>query len=293
MARAIAQVAALAVVATTIAGTGAAADSKAANGQAANEVAPLGFTASYAVYTGGLHTIDFELGTTLSAGHFRAHMSAAPSAVLARLIPWALEASSSGRRQAAGFYPQHHRSADWWRGEQRWVEIDYRGGAPRALRAEPPVDGDPWRGIPGAALVGALDPVSAVAAIVLSNADGVLCPPRVPVFDGKRRFDIVLEPLPPHHLKARGGSYGGPVQGCRLTFEQVAGKADDDEFGRRPIIAWFADLPGDGPMVPVRLEMRTKYGPTIAHLIHLRRPDGTIAFGAPTKPRAGRQSARR
>ena len=240
---------------------------------------PTGYTASYKVYTAGLHALDFELAATVAAERFVARMSASPHGIIAKFIPWALEASSAGVLAAGELRPRRHRSANWWRGEQSWVEIDFDGEGPVDLRAEPASEGDGMGAIAAAMLVGAIDPVSAINGIILSNADGVLCPPRTPVFDGRRRYDMVMERLPARTLKGRGDRYGGVVEGCRLTLEPVAGKRDDDEARTFPIIAWFAALPGGGPMVPVRLELRTKYGQTLAHLRRLRLADGRVVFG--------------
>ena len=240
---------------------------------------PTGYTASYKVYTAGLYTLDFELAATIEAERFVARMSASPHGIIAKFIPWALEASSAGVLAAGGLRPRRHRSANWWRGEQRWVEIDFDGEGPVDLRAKPASEGDGMGGILPAVLVGAIDPVSAINGIILSNANGVLCPSRTPVFDGRRRYDMIMERLPARTLEGRNDRYGGLAEGCRLTFEPVAGKRDHDEVRAFPIIAWFAALPGGGPMVPVRLEMRTKYGQTIVHLRRLRLADGRIVFG--------------
>ena len=197
---------------------------------------PTGYTASYKVYTAGLHALDFELAATVAAERFVARMSASPHGIIAKFIPWALEASSAGVLAAGELRPRRHRSANWWRGEQRWVEIDFDGEGPVDLRAEPASEGDGMGAIAAAMLVGAIDPVSAINGIILSNADGVLCPPRTPVFDGRRRYDMVMERLPARTLKGRGDRYGGVVEGCRLTLEPVAGKRDDDEARTFPVV---------------------------------------------------------
>ena len=119
---------------------------------------PTGYTASYKVYTAGLYTLDFELAATIKAERFVARMSASPHGIIAKFIPWVLEASSAGVLAAGGLRPRRHRSANWWRGEQRWVEIDFDGEGPVDLRAKPASEAsvfavNPESGVEGGLLV--------------------------------------------------------------------------------------------------------------------------------------------
>lgn len=71
---------------------------------------------------------------------------------------------------------------------------------------------DPRPLVPGLA-PGTLDPVSAIFALARRVAADGGCGARVPVLDGRRRYDMIL------------GRDGGPDGGlrCRVTFDRVAG----------------------------------------------------------------------
>ncbi len=78
-------------------------------------------------------------------------------------------------------------------------------------------------------LKGALDPLSAVL-VISKGTSANPCTRRIPIYDGKQRFDLLLAPRGQVPLTERQPS-GQPVSGfvCRVKYLPIAGHKIDDE----------------------------------------------------------------
>ncbi len=247
-----------------------------------------GFRLSYDVYKSGFRALTLNFDVALGDGSYRTDARLETSGIIGWLFEWRLEAVSTGGLQEAMVRPRRHRFANRWRGRGRSVEIVYEKGVPASVRADPPYGDDAERAVSPDMLPGAVDPMSAVTAIVLANANGQLCRPKTAVYDGRRRYDARLTPLGTKMLKASNfAAYAGPAEGCHLSFERIAGfKPGDQRMNKMSIDIWLADVGtggGPGVKVPVRLELHTPWGTGFAHLSQARRADGTLVFGATGK----------
>jgi hypothetical protein len=107
---------------------------------------------------------------------------------------------------------------------------------------------------------------------------GGACGGTIPVYDGRRRFDVRLKPegtqdLAPNKLSG----YAGPASACRLTFRNVAGGRTPERtmFWRQvdaagdagfPTLVHLAPVSPGGEMMPVRVEVDSPFGWAIVHL---------------------------
>ena len=104
------------------------------------------------------------------------------------------------------------------------------------------------------------------------------CPPTVPVFDGRRRFEIRAERQPDATMApAYYSAYAGPALVCRLSFKSLAGGYRDGERSRfwqteqpgaerPPIELWLAPLRQGAPPVPVYVAGKSILGWVTAYL---------------------------
>jgi len=143
-----------------------------------------GFDLSYDVYRSGFHVLSLDFDLALDGQHYRSDAQLRSAGIVAWLFDWRLEAASAGDLAGDGVAPLRHRRANHWRGSVRSVAIDYTSGMPAEVRAEPPYGDDVARAVSPDMLVGTLDPVSAVTALVLENAHGPLCRPHTAVYGG-------------------------------------------------------------------------------------------------------------
>ncbi|MDA7947923.1 MAG: DUF3108 domain-containing protein [Hyphomicrobiaceae bacterium] len=117
---------------------------------------------------------------------------------------------------------------------------------------------------------GVLDPLSAIfftAKATNLNEDGSVCPGRVPVFDGKQRFDLVLSHKKTIQVKKkrRKKGYRGPAVVCRIKYEPIAGYKPDNAgvkfmAATDDIEVWLIEVPKNGMYVPYHVIIPTPYG---------------------------------
>ena len=240
-----------------------------------------GFRLSYDVYKSGFRALSLNFDVVFDGAGYRTDARLESAGIIGWLFEWRLDAVSKGQLQDTAVVPLRHRFANHWRGKVRTVEIDYQEGVPAKVRAEPPYGEDVRRAVSADLLPGAVDPMSAVTAIVLENSTGELCRPTTAVYDGRRRYDAKLTPLGAKQLKASNfAPYTGPAEGCRLNFERIAGfKEGDERMKNMSIDIWLADVGAGRGKVPVRLELATPWGTGFAHLVRARGADNKLVFG--------------
>ena len=146
----------------------------------------------------------------------------------------------------------------------------FEGDAVTHVMARPPFVENP-KDIPvtAAHVKNVLDPLSAIfftARTDKLNADGSVCPGRIPVFDGKQRFDLQLSHKRTVKVKTRGkGGYRGPAVVCRIKYVPIAGYKPGSsgiEFMSETddIEVWLIKVPGYGRYVPYYVKIPTPYG---------------------------------
>ncbi len=240
-----------------------------------------GFALTYDVYTGGLRAIrfDFELG--LADPGYETRIRLETSGIVGALFSWSLEASSVGEWRDGEIAPRQYRTDNQWRSRARSVAIEYRDDGTRTVTAEPPYGEDDIKLVDPALIPGSVDPTTAVTAQVLTSAIAGTCRARTPVYDGRRRYDANMIALPARDLKpSNAAPFEGRAEGCRLTFERIAGfKPDRKRLQDLEVAIWLADIGVEPGQVPVRLELTTPWGDGFAHLVRARAADGTLVFG--------------
>lgn len=125
---------------------------------------------------------------------------------------------------------------------------------------------------------GVVDPVSAF--VLAPHADLAIDDPRqcertVPVFDGSSRFDLAFSYGGGQAVNKPG--YAGPVLVCRVRYVPVAGHRPDRDNVRfmvenRDIAVWLAPIGSLRSLVPMRVEVRTQIGMSVADAM-------TVAIG--------------
>ena len=156
---------------------------------------------------------------------------------------------------------------------QYWVEDDddetirvaFSGRAASDISVEPPVK-RPERYVPVEAehKTGVLDPASAFVWSAPGGATPDICDRTLPLFDGRRRFDLALSYSRTETFEGRDGSYSGPAVVCAIRYRPIAGHRANRKQVRElaandDMEVWMAPA-GDGMVAPVRIRIGTKYG---------------------------------
>jgi Protein of unknown function (DUF3108) len=113
-------------------------------------------------------------------------------------------------------------------------------------------------------LPGTVDNLTAYLMIERQVARGDGCDLRVPVFDGRHRYDLVFSDAGSHILTpAEGQNFNGETQVCHMARQEIGGFYVDKhhEEGASGGTIWYAKqlMPGD-LAVPVRMSMQTEIG---------------------------------
>lgn len=148
------------------------------------------------------------------------------------------------------------------------VRMALAGGNVTSYAAEPPLPPAPDRvPVTDADRRGVFDPMTSMLNRVAGAGDPVspqACNRKVPVFDGRVRYDLRSEYRRMETVKADRG-YAGPVVVCAVFFTPISGYVPD-----RPAIkylvtlhdaeVWLAPIAGTRVLVPFRFSMPTPLG---------------------------------
>ena len=148
------------------------------------------------------------------------------------------------------------------------VRLTLAGGNVTEYVAEPPLPPVPERvPVTEADRHGVFDPMTSMLNRVGGNGDPVspeACNRRVPVFDGRVRYDLRSEFRRIEYVKAERG-YEGPAVVCAVYFTPIAGYVPDRPAIRylvqlRNAEVWLAPISGTRVLVPFRFSMPTPLG---------------------------------
>jgi hypothetical protein len=193
------------------------------------------------------------------------------------LFPFESRTDVAGRFVAAATEPSSYRVKGEFRGKPRSVEMDFRDGALVRSQTFPENVDDERDEVTPEQRVGAVDPVSAVMAVIRQMNEGRGCDARVPVFDGRMRYDIVFKDAGQREVPREGNSvFSGMAEVCEFAWVPIAGRSrkatanrkpeDDKRTGR----AFMAPLGSGQVVAPARIEFETWFGTVVGHLREVR-----------------------
>lgn len=175
------------------------------------------------------------------------------------------------------------------------VNLGYTDGFPAELFADPPYDLARFP-VTDAQKRGTLDPLSgivfAVAGVSVSESDP--CGTVIPVFDGRRRYDLELTYVRTTEVSDGDHGYRGPVLECEMEYKQIAGfkpNLDPEKRALPKIYTHLAavprvDEPARNVFLPLKIWAETDYGTATAIARHVKvnnvppaRPAGAAADG--------------
>jgi hypothetical protein len=120
---------------------------------------------------------------------------------------------------------------------------------------------------------GTIDPVSVLVAANHAVTKGDRpCSGKAPVFDGRRRFNLVMVDDGVAAVEPTQYSvFSGPAVRCRVTMERLGGFMSNPRFNaeaeNRVHLLYLARFGERGLWFPVRLESESTYGNVVGHMI--------------------------
>jgi len=240
------------------------------------------------VYAGGITMGKVDMDATLRGGEYQVVSNLQTSGIVNAFWQAEIQATSSGKVTDKTFAPALYDSFNTRQatGRRQQVSLSYEGENPPRLYADPPYSISGFEVKPQDAK-GTLDPLSALTLIASGVAakDDNPCAVALPVFDGRRRYNVDLAKVREIDVKMDNGLYQGKAVQCDIRYRPVAGfrqrlLSNNDSF---PVIrAWVARFPssiaGRDYTVPLRVWAETKYG-VIAVLATALKVDGQSPKG--------------
>lgn len=213
---------------------------------------------------------SFRLTTTLKGSDYRLRGEARFSVLGGLVFEGRGTAESSGKVIDSGPEPEKY-TLRYVAGDKRGkLRMSFNGGAVVQVSMVPKKKRNPHN-VPTTKeqLAGVLDPMTGGFLSVHSdkpNGDVKVCDRTIPVFDGERRFDIVLTPKRTVRVeKEIPTGYSGDIAVCRVKFIPISGHRPDNRGNKLmsqtdEIEVWIVSLPGTIMYLPYRIVLPTPIG---------------------------------
>ena len=235
--------------------------------------------ARYDIYTGGFKALSIQARAAVRDADYDVAADLATTGVIDWILRFSQKIESRGRIGSAPL-PVSCVSDGTFFGSRRSIRLDYREGGRIDALLEPPNDTDDRTPVPEAMKLDTFDPMSVFVALnQMAGAGGSPCNGKVPVFDGRRRFNLVFEDDCPSVVESSHYTvFSGPAVRCKVQMERLAGFQQNPRFNAqtpRISILYVARFGESGMWLPVRLESDSSFGLVIGHL---------VAVDAPARP---------
>ncbi len=204
-----------------------------------------------------------SLTAGIEPGHYEAHTVVEAAGLAALFTDFDIRAEVEGLSAPGALAPLRYAHVERTGSKVRAVDIDFAGEVASA-QVTPPFGS---LGVPPATpeqRSGVIDPISAIFLLSQARAGGAeaACSGRIPVFDGKARYDLRLEAG--GRQTVRTPAWRGEALLCHAWYEPIAGYDPEDYPSaaelRHPLDIWLAPFPEHGFYLPVRLHTRAGFG---------------------------------
>ena len=168
-------------------------------------------------------TVQLDMAAADSAS-YQVNMGGDLIGMLSDMYPFHMQLASHGRVNAGATQPIQYRSDIATADQRSTVTLTYSAGGNIQMVNQPATQ-EGQAAFARGLVRGTMDPLSAVAMIAHKLGTGQSCRGRMPVFDGARRFDLTLSPLPsnarpPANLPV---ALKSPPQGCDAALTLISG----------------------------------------------------------------------
>jgi hypothetical protein len=232
---------------------------------------------SYDVYVGGLHVFSFDVEMTLQPDRYRLTAEGETQGMVSWFSTWHVKLTAEGSDRSGRIAPNRYVTESAWQGKQRMLALGFVAGGRYDLQQTPPPEPDPdiEGELPERLPQGTIDPLTFAIAASRALQQTGRCDQTVPIFDGQRRYDLIVKQvgettLPPNSYSI----YQGPATRCSFAVNRISGfrksMRPSPAAEAAPPTLWMAAIRADLPPVPVRYEGAIKLGKIVIHLTDAR-----------------------
>jgi Protein of unknown function (DUF3108) len=216
----------------------------------------------------GLHVLTSRMEIDEVGERYAVVSELTTRGVTGLLVDLADHSEVRGRLTADSALPESFRSEARRNGEDRHDRVDYREDGSIEGSASPP----PITPIAPAQMRGTVDALTGYFLVERRLGRGGDCALVIPVYEGRRRYDLRYTDRGEQNLSPAGGQrFEGAAHVCHTKRTEIAGFPVDptESEGARKGSIWYARLvPGD-LLVPVRFELETEVGLVAGYLAEL------------------------
>jgi hypothetical protein len=234
----------------------------------------------YDIRMGGLTLMSIDLKAVVDQGHYAMTSLVSTKGLADVFVSSSVQALSTGDVIGRSIVPRSYNSDIQGGKNRQLVGLLYDDKGPLSVDAAPPYDSR--FPVPEPMKLSTVDPVSGLLFIAMGSSVSpeAPCGVSVPVFDGRRRYDLKLDFSENDKVSAKG-AYEGPALHCIARYQRVAG-FKPPKHGRKatevpPIDVWLAPLDNGTLLVPVRLQLDSDFGGIVARAVRLK-------VGGPANP---------
>ena len=221
------------------------------------------------LYAGGVTLGKVDLNATIRGDQYHAVSNLQTGGVVNAFWQAEIQATSNGTVAPKTFRPALYDSFYTGRADKKQeVSLTYDSFGPVRLYADPPYSTTGYEVTPDQQKA-TFDPLSAITYLVsgVGAAADNPCGVVLPVFDGRRRYNVELTKIKDTNVSMDNGLYKGHAVLCQMKYKQLAGYKPRviKEGANFPVInAWIATFPsavtGRDYVVPLRVWADTTYG---------------------------------
>jgi Protein of unknown function (DUF3108) len=239
--------------------------------------------ARYEIYTGGFQAIGIRARAVVTEHTYDVTADLKTTGVIDWILRFSQKAEVRGRF-GSSTTPLLYLTDGTFFGTPRTTRLDYRADGRIEATLQPSTEDGERTPLTEDMKLGTLDPMSAFVAVNRSAREtGAPCNTKLPVFDGRRRFNIVLEEDGVTAVEpSRYTAFSGAALRCKFSMERLGGFQVSPRFNARPppVSTLFLARFGDGAMwLPVRLESDSTFGLVIGHLVEVDAPVRPLGRG--------------
>jgi len=235
----------------------------AGSGYAAAEQVPTSLEVDYKIALGGFDFGSADIKAVIGGADYELDALIKTEGVAEQFFETtfalASQGSFSGNRVKPSRFVSTYADAD----SSRRVELTYPSSGAPIMAAEPAYEDGFGPHVQLNDILMTQDPISALL-LPVRNTTASPCDRSLPLFDGRRRYDLQLREDGMMEMNDAEGGYNGPAMRCTVGMLPVAG------YERKTLIkllaredsirVWLAPLEGTDVWVPVRMTLRTPFG---------------------------------
>jgi hypothetical protein len=229
--------------------------------------------AGITIHVGGLLFVEGRFDAKINKSDYRLTTNMTTAGVAAKFYPATYKLMSEGTLKQESVEPRRFVSDTKARSDARVVRLTYGKDRVPHLTATPPYDPDDLRDVTPAQQRNTIDPVSAFLLPVKGTETP--CARTIPVFDGKRRYNLTFTYQARKKLTPQGATK--PLQTVVFTirYEAIAPIEKTRRFTntlRRndDMRIWLAPFDNGRVYLPVRFELPTPIGSAVMQLQNLK-----------------------